>query len=110
MTDPQIIPTALAYAQSLDALRVFGPSDAESDALDRVGELVGGLSVHGFYADLKQAMERAYDDGASGQRYQEMQWFASDWLLDAQGIMLPVLNSVANTKLLETMCGWRAAA
>ena len=110
MIDAQIIPTALAYAQSLDALHMFGPSDVEADALDRVGELLGGLSVHGFYADLKRAMECAYEDGVDGQRYAEMTWFASDWLLDAQAIMLPVLNGVRNTALLEDLRGWRAAA
>jgi len=110
MTNAQIIPAALAYAQSLDALHEFGPSDVEADALDRAGELLGGLSVHGFYADLKKAMEQAYDDGADRQKYAEMTWFASDWLLDAQAIMLPVLNSVRNTELLEDLHGWRAAA
>lgn len=110
MTDAQIIPNALAYARSLDALLAFGPSDVESDALDRVGELLGGLSVHGFFRDLSHALNGAYEEGKPGQRYAEMAWRASDWLLDAQAIMQPCINSVRNTQMLETLRGWRAAA
>ena len=108
MSERHIVGAALAYARTLDTAMASGPDDLEHDALLRVGELVGGLSVHGFHRDLSAAIDREWERGDTD--YNDIIWFASDWLIDAQGIMLPVVNAVANTALLETMRGWRAAA
>lgn len=54
--------TALAFAAGLDALAAKDKPDAVEDALLAVGELLGGLSVHGFQGDLRAHLDRVEAD------------------------------------------------
>jgi hypothetical protein len=49
---------ALAFAAHLDALAGQDNPEPVEDALADVGELLGGLSVHGFAGDLRMHLER----------------------------------------------------
>src|SRR3954467_15525425 len=53
---------ALAYAASLDAAFAASPGEALEEALLAVGELLGGLSMHGFARDLQSHLERVEED------------------------------------------------
>lgn len=53
---------ALAFAAGLDALAAKDKPDVVEDALLEVGELLGGLSVHGFAGDLRAHLQRVEDD------------------------------------------------
>jgi hypothetical protein len=98
------IAKALAYAQSLDALLAYGPDDAEHDALQLVGGLCGGLSIHGFARDLSAAL-----DAVEG-TYADREWFAADWLSQAYGVMWPVTHQVRFSQLVNEVMQWSVAA
>jgi hypothetical protein len=53
---------ALAFAAHLDALAAKDKPDAVEDALLEVGELLGGLSIHGFQGDLRAHLDRVEAD------------------------------------------------
>jgi hypothetical protein len=53
---------ALAFAASLDVLAGQDNPDAVEDALADVGELLGGLSIHGFQGDLRAHLARVEAD------------------------------------------------
>jgi hypothetical protein len=57
---------ALAYAASLDAAFAASPGEALEEALLAVGELLGGLSMHGFARDLAAHLERVEEDRDRG--------------------------------------------
>lgn len=111
---PAIITDALAYAATLDSALIAGPDDLLMDALiDRVGELLGGLSTGGFAEDLRAALtdcdELIRDDNpAWGGSDVSCEWLdrqiedeqcclAQTWLRDAQAIMamLPAMQVAA---------------
>jgi hypothetical protein len=52
---------ARAFAAKLDALLHY-PDEAVEDALLAIGELLGGLSVGGFSADLRSHLDRVEQD------------------------------------------------
>jgi hypothetical protein len=52
---------ARAFAARLDALLHY-PDEAVEDALLAIGELLGGLSVGGFSADLRSHLDRVEQD------------------------------------------------
>jgi hypothetical protein len=98
------VQAALTYAQSLDALLAYGPDPLEHDVLMQVGELCGGLSVHGFARDLLAALDRV--EG----KYSDVEWFATDWLSCAHGLMWPVCHGVAFDRLVSEAMQWSVAA
>ena len=53
---------ALAFAASLDALAGQDNPEPVEDALADVGELLGGLSIHGFAGDLRAHLARVEAD------------------------------------------------
>jgi hypothetical protein len=53
---------ALAFAAGLDALAAKDKPDVVEDALLEVGELLGGLSVHGYAWDLREHLARVEAD------------------------------------------------
>jgi hypothetical protein len=53
---------ALAFAASLDVLARQDNPEPVEDALADVGELLGGLSIHGFAGDLRAHLARVEQD------------------------------------------------
>jgi hypothetical protein len=53
---------AFAFAASLDALARQDNPEPVEDALAGVGELLGGLSIHGFQGDLRAHLARVEAD------------------------------------------------
>ena len=86
---------AYQFARELDLLHAAGPDAKEADALHRVGDLLGGLSVHGFEADLCMALdretERAEDMGCR-LGLSDLTWLANSWLTSAKMIMTPAID------------------
>lgn len=119
---PAIHPV-LSYAMGLDALLaapsyndmllMFGEDAAthwggvENDALQRAGDLLGGLSTKGFLHDLGTALDEASSNGC---RLSDITCLAETWRRDAQAIMLSALNGFRNTEPLENQSEWRTAA
>src|SRR3954462_4911316 len=84
---------ALAYAATLDHAFAGTPTEALEEALMAVGDLLGGLSVHGFAADLAAHLERGTEDllsdaDACPRDYRlAREDDAGSWLYPAQEIM-----------------------
>ena len=91
---PEIHP-AYRFARDLDLLHRAGPDDLEGDALLNVGELLGGLSIHGFEADLAKVLdleaERAEEAGYHV-RLSDLTYIANSWLASAKLIMMPAID------------------
>lgn len=112
ITYPAIHP-AYRFARDLDLLHKAGPDNMESDALLRVGELLDGLSIHGFEADLAAALdretERAEEPGCLV-GLSALTWIAKNWLESAKLIMFPAIDYLRPDPPPEHVSGRRAAA
>jgi hypothetical protein len=58
----QVEAAAMAYAARLDVLLAETRDEALENALLAVGDLLGGLSIHGFAGDLRMHLERVEAD------------------------------------------------
>jgi hypothetical protein len=58
----QVAAAAMAYAARLDVLLAETRDEALENALLAVGDLLGGLSIHGFAGDLRMHLERVEAD------------------------------------------------
>src|SRR3954469_8878073 len=58
----QVEAAAMAYAARLDVMLAETQDERLEEALLAVGELLGGLSVHGFAGDLRMHLARVEED------------------------------------------------
>lgn len=76
---------AFAFAAHLDRLLAETRDDITEEALLAVGELIGGLSTHGFVRDLQAHLERLEQDmldEPGDYRLAQIDWALDDAAMD----------------------------